>query len=77
MKKLKFMASLISGKCLDIGFAQKPNTFLSNVYGVDVQAVEKPANYERAFVVNLNKESLPFENNSFDTSCKSLVDNTS
>ena len=67
MKKLKRMASLSAGKCLDIGFAQKPNPFLSNVYGIDVQEVEKPVNYEKVFVVNLNKESLPFKEKEFDT----------
>jgi SAM-dependent methyltransferase len=67
MRKLKLKAGLSEGLCLDIGFAQKPNIFLKNPIGVDIQKVPKPENYKEVFAVNLNKEKLPFEKKLFDT----------
>lgn len=67
MNKLKLFAQLSQGKCLDIGFAQKPNPHLQDPVGIDIQNVAKPENYKKVFVVNLNKDKLPFEDNSFDT----------
>lgn len=62
------MAKLVVGKrVLDIGYAQYPNPFLKDPIGVDVQVREKPRNYKKTYKVNLNKEKLPFKDNSFDT----------
>jgi SAM-dependent methyltransferase len=67
-KKHKLMAGLVVGKrVLDIGFAQYPNPFLKNPIGVDVQEKEKPRNYKEIYKINLNKENLPFRDNSFDS----------
>jgi len=67
-KKHKLMAGLVVGKrVLDIGFAQFPNPFLKDPIGVDIQIREKPRNYKKTYKVNLNKEKLPFKDNSFDT----------
>lgn len=68
LKKHKLMAGLVVGKrVLDIGFAQFPNPFLKDPIGVDIQIREKPRNYKKTYKVNLNKEKLPFKDNSFDT----------
>ncbi len=51
---------------VDIGYAQLPNAFLGDVtvFGVDI--VEKPAPYEKTFVVDLNVDSLPFQDEETD-----------
>jgi SAM-dependent methyltransferase len=67
MEKLKLIAELSEGDCLDIGFAQKPNRYLKNATGVDLQDVPKPDNYKEVFTINLNKQKLPFNDKIFDT----------
>jgi len=68
MKKLKLMSTLVKGRdILDVGFATNPNPFLKDAIGVDIQKVPKPENYKKIYRLNLNKDKLPFKNNSFDT----------
>lgn len=56
-------------RVLDVGFAQMPNATLSGpeIYGVDLQKVEKPSNYREVRTANLNKGPLPFGDGFFDT----------
>ncbi len=61
------MAELSKGMCLDIGFAHNPNRFLKDAVGIDIQAVPKPQNYKETYVLDLNINKFPFENNTFDT----------
>ncbi len=51
---------------VDIGYAQLPNHFLKNVrvFGVDI--VKAPSLYEKTFVCDLNKDSLPFKDAEID-----------
>ncbi len=67
MRKLKLMAELSKGACLDIGFAHNSNPFLKDPIGVDIQNIAKPENYKGVYVLNLNTEKLPFSDRSFDT----------
>lgn len=67
MKKLKLMANLTHGSCLDIGFAHNPNVYLKDAVGVDIQNVPKPENYREIYTLDMNKEKLPFQDNHFDT----------
>jgi len=52
MYRLKKMAEFASGKILDIGFADQPNTYLKgDVYGLDInKPANIPANYKGYFV---------------------------
>ncbi len=67
MKKLKLMASLAYGNCLDLGFAHNPNVYLKDTVGVDIQRVPKPENYKEICVLDFNKEKFPFQDKQFDT----------
>lgn len=67
LRKQKLMASLAYGKVLDVGFATLPNKYLTEPIGIDIQKVKKPENYKAVYRLNLNFQSLPFSNNSFDT----------
>jgi len=63
----KKISELCCGKTLDIGFAQSPNYHLANCYGIDIQKVEKPDNYQEVKVVDLNSQPIPYEDNFFDS----------
>lgn len=55
------------GKILDVGISANPNPYLENVIGLDiVLPQQKPSNYLDMVRCNLNKESIPFEDGTFD-----------
>ncbi len=61
------MARLAQGRCLDLGFAHNPNTYLKDPVGIDIQNVPKPENYKEVYALDINKERITFPNNHFDT----------
>lgn len=63
--KLKLLSQLtIGNKILDIGCAEFPNNFLNGeVYGLDIQKMNKPKNYLEFKQVNLNKQKMPYPDN--------------
>ena len=67
-EKLKTQAGFVSGlgKILDVGFAAKPNSYLKNVYGIDIAEVDKPDNYIKTDKCNLNKDKIPHDDSFFD-----------
>lgn len=67
-KKQKLYSELIEGeKILDIGFAEYPNPFLKNPIGIDVQETKRPRNYSKIHKVNLNKNTIPYPDDFFDS----------
>jgi SAM-dependent methyltransferase len=67
INKFNLIAKLARGKTLDVGYSHKPNPFLTNVIGVDIEKPLKPANYDKIIVADLEQDRLPFKANSFDT----------
>lgn len=59
----------VSGKVLDIGYAEFPNTVSKNLYGIDI--VERPnvdlPNYVETKVVDLNTQPIPYADGFFET----------
>lgn len=64
-----FSKYLSGNRILDVGFAQMPNALITDreLYGVDLQKVDKPVNYREVKTANLNKEPLPYGDAFFDT----------
>lgn len=67
----KARLNLLRGKVLEIGFAQTPDNFKDysdgELYGVDVQEMEKPSWYREIKKTDLNKKPIPYPNGFFDT----------
>lgn len=53
---------------IDVGYASYPNAYIPNLYGIDVQdrPANLPSNYKETKVVNLNTDSIPYNDNMFD-----------
>jgi len=67
LKRVKLLAKLSRGETLDIGYEHKPNPFLNNCFGIDIEKINKPKNYCDVFQVNVEKEKFPFKDQFFDT----------
>lgn len=67
----KARMNCLSGKVLEIGFAQTPDNFKGytggDLHGIDVQEIEKPAWYHEVKKVDLNREPIPYPDGFFDT----------
>ncbi len=76
LKEIKYKHEMVgevlgdkSGKVLDLGFNQAPNTFFKGfVYGVDKEISGKPSNYVEVVKADLDCcDSLPYSDKSFCT----------
>lgn len=68
-KKVKheLIKKYIQGKTLDIGYGAYPSPAAEDFYGVDIQDREPPKGYNEVRSADLNTNSIPYENNFFDT----------
>ena len=64
--KQEIISEFVHGITLDVGYAQAPNPFLKDVYGIDI-VENKNANYKETHTVDLNAQPFPFTDKMFDT----------
>lgn len=64
--KQEIIAEFAQGIVLDVGYAQEPNPFLTNAYGIDI-VDNKDAGYKETHIVDLNTDLFPFQDGFFDT----------
>ena len=64
--KQGIISEYVRGKVLDVGYAQEPNPFLTDAFGVDIVLNPQP-NYHEVKQENLNTQSIPYDDNFFHT----------
>jgi SAM-dependent methyltransferase len=69
LEKLQHQAELaLPGRVLDVGYTANPNPFLKDAVGLDiVLPKESPPSYASVVACNLNTQTIPFPDNSFQT----------
>jgi len=65
--KHQILKHFISGKVLDVGYASFPSPIAQDFYGIDMQERQAPVGYKEVKKVDLNREPIPYEKDSFDT----------